>query len=391
MFRKSYPPRPRLKRYARNASRFGRGKQIDVSRFINKTAVQKPQEEYVIEHQFSDFPVNDQIKRNIAEKGYKTPTPIQDRVIPLILSGKDVVGMANTGTGKTGAFLIPLINKICLDRSQKVLIITPTRELAVQINEEFTLFAKNMHVFSVLCIGGQSMHNQIYGLRRNHNVVIGTPGRLKDLHEQRMLNFALYNNIVLDEVDRMLDMGFINDITFIIRHLPNNRQSLFFSATIPNEANTLMQAFLRNPVTVSVKSQETRANVMQNIIKVNGRKKPDVLQELLRKPEFAKVLIFGRTKWGMEKLAKMLTQNGFTVAAIHGNKNQNQRQRALAAFKSNHVRILLATDIASRGLDIDDITHVINYDQPASYEDYIHRIGRTGRAEKSGIALTFVD
>lgn len=393
MYQNTYNKRQRFgKRQKRSSSRFSRVKQIDVSKFINKTPqFQTPPVQHVIKHQFADFLIRDEIKRNIADKGYTIPTPIQDQVIPLILQGKDVIGIANTGTGKTGAFLIPLINKICLDRSQKVLIIAPTRELAVQIEDECNIFAKNLNIFSVLCIGGTSMHNQIYKLRRNHNFVIGTPGRLKDLKEQRVLNFALYNNIVLDEVDRMLDMGFINDIKFIVSHLPNNRQSLFFSATIPHEVTPIMQTFLKNPITVSVKSQEIAASVAQNIIKVNGRKKPDVLQELLRKPEFVKVLIFGRTKWGMEKLAKILTQNGFTVAAIHGNKNQNQRQRALTTFQNNQVRILLATDIASRGLDIDDITHVINYDQPASYEDYIHRIGRTGRADKKGIALTFVD
>ncbi|OGH24044.1 MAG: hypothetical protein A2698_00770 [Candidatus Levybacteria bacterium RIFCSPHIGHO2_01_FULL_42_15] len=345
---------------------------------------------YVPKHAFSDFPIREELKRNITNKNYTEPTPIQDQAIPSILENKDVIGIANTGTGKTAAFLIPLINKVFHDPMQRVLIVVPTRELAVQIDEEFKAFAKDMNIFSVLCIGGASIHNQIYGIRRNHNFIIGTPGRLKDLKMQKKLNFALYNNVVLDEVDRMLDMGFIVDVRFIISHLPNDRQSLFFSATVSFDIQQIIRTFLKNPITISVKSQEMPIRVDQDVIKINGRNKIDVLHDLLIQDGFDKVLIFGRTKWGMEKLARLLAERGFRVAAIHGNKSQNQRQRALEQFRENHVQVLLATDIASRGLDIDDITHVINYDQPASYEDYIHRIGRTGRAGKAGTALTFV-
>lgn len=380
----------------KNRFRRGRGfgmrqKYINPALFVKKAEEQEIQEAFTPKHEFADFNICSELKQNIKDHGYITPTPIQDEAIPYLLESKDLVGIANTGTGKTAAFLIALINKVFLDRFQKVLIIAPTRELAVQIEDEFKAFAKNMNIFSVLCIGGVGMHGQVSGLRRNHNFVIGTPGRLKDLKEQRKLNLAMYNNIVLDEVDRMLDMGFVNDVKFIISHLPLYRQSLFFSATITKEVAPIMHTLLKNPVTVSVKQQETAINVDQDVIRLQGRNKIDVLCELLGKQGFGKVLIFGRTKWGMEKLGRVLLQKGLKIAAIHGNKNQNQRQRALDEFKKGAIQALLATDIASRGLDIEDVTHVINYDQPASYEDYIHRIGRTGRAGKTGSAITFLD
>lgn len=376
-----------------NGSRFGRKQQsIDPSLLVKKAVVQ-PEDTAVYQpkHAFSDFIISDQLKQNISAKGYKNPTPIQDQAIPHLLAGKDVVGIANTGTGKTAAFLIPLINKVFFYRAQKVLIIAPTRELAVQIEDEFRAFARGMNILSVLCIGGVSLGNQIHALRRNPHFVIGTPGRLKDLEKQGKLNFANFTTIVLDEVDRMLDMGFIHDVNYIISRFPRTRHSLFFSATLPQSVQEIMRGFLKDPVTISVKSQETAENVEQDVIRTNGRAKIDILYELLQKEEFEKVLVFGRTKWSMEKLSKALIQKGLTAAAIHGNKNQNQRQKALDAFKANKIQVLLATDIASRGLDIDDVSHVINYDLPASYEDYIHRIGRTGRADKKGIALSFVE
>lgn len=220
--------------------------------------------------------------------------------------------------------------------------------------------------------------------------VIGTPGRLRDLDNGKGLNFTNFNNIVLDEVDRMLDIGFVREIKYIIMRLPQNRQSLFFSATLTPSVLDVMQSLLRNPVTISVKSTDNLTNVRQNVIRTNGKPKIEVLHDLLIKAEFKKVLVFGRTKFGMEKLARDLEQRGFKVAAIHGNKNQSQRQRALTEFKDSRVQVLLATDVASRGLDINDVTHVINFDLPESYEDYIHRIGRTGRANKLGAALTLI-
>lgn len=365
-------------------------KPIDPALFVKKAEIITDQNTPVITHTFADFKIAESLQKNIAEKGYQTPTPIQDQAIPHILEGKDVVGIANTGTGKTGAFLIPLINKMIYNKTERVLIIAPTRELAVQIEEECRILAKGLNIFTALTIGGASMYHQAAQLRRQPHVVIGTPGRLKDFTNQGKLRLDMFTNVVLDEVDRMMDMGFINDIKFLINKLPNNRQSLFFSATIPHSVIPLMHAFLKNPITVSVKTHDTAKAVEQDVIKVGGRNKIDVLYDLLRQEGFEKVLVFGRTKWGINKLAKILTDRGIRVTAIHGNKSQGARQRALDEFKKGHIQVLLATDVASRGLDIDDVTHVINYDQPASYEDYIHRIGRTGRANKRGIALTFV-
>lgn len=386
MFKKSFHSQSRFSNKKRQ-----RPQAIDVSRFVNRSTTFEKPAEYSIQHKFSDFLISDQLKRNILEKGYTSPTPIQDQVIPIALQGRDIVGIANTGTGKTGAFLIPLINKVFYNRSQRVLIIAPTRELALQIEEECRSFAKGMNIFTLLTIGGASMHNQFSALKRNPHFVIGTPGRLKDLVQKGKLNLATFNNTVLDEVDRMMDMGFIHDMKFLISQLPKNRQSLFFSATIPTQIVSLMQMFLKDPLTISVKSQDTAQTVEQDVIKLNGRNKIEVLTELLNREEFKKVIVFGRTKWGMEKLSKTLLRLGFKTAALHGNKSQGQRQRALDQFKKGEIQILVATDVASRGLDIDNVSHVINYDQPGSYDDYIHRIGRTGRAEKKGIALTFVE
>lgn len=371
--------------------RFRRVKTINTSLLVQKAQEEIPQKTHIIKHEFSSFLISGVLKKNIAEKGYITPLPIQDEVIPFALEGRDIVGIANTGTGKTAAFLIPLINKIFYNRAQKVLIVVPTRELAVQIRDEARIFTTDMNIFSVLCIGGVNINQQIQGLRGNPNIVIGTPGRLKDLKNQGKLNIVLFNNVVLDEVDRMLDMGFINDVRFILSYLPKYRQSLFFSATVPPVIKKIIETFSQNPITISVKSQETAVNIDQDIIKTYGKIKIDVLCELLKQEGFNKVIIFGRTKWGIEKLSKQLLQRGLNVAALHGNKNQNQRQRALESFRKNEVSILLATDVVARGIDVDDVTHVINYDLPETYDDYIHRIGRTGRNSKKGIALSFVD
>lgn len=363
----------------------------NVSRYINSDTSETTSIPQSISHKFEDFDIDQKLKQNIIIHGYKIPTPIQDQAIPLILQGRDVVGVANTGTGKTAAFLIPLINKIILNRNEKVLIIVPTRELAVQIDEELQAFSKFLNILSVLCIGGASINNQIYTLRKNPNIVIGTPGRLKDLIGRRMLNLNLFGNIVLDEVDRMLDIGFIREIKYIISLLPNIRQSLFFSATVPPEVTSIVQSFLRNPITISVKVHETAEHIHQDIIRVKDKyEKTEKLHSMLRESEFKKVLIFGRTKWGVERLSKSLQQEGFRASSIHGNKTLNQRLRVLTQFKENQLQVLVATDVAARGLDIADVSHVINYDEPSNYTDYVHRIGRTGRAQKAGKALTFI-
>lgn len=362
----------------------------DPTLFI-KHATEEKSEVYAAKNSFSDFNIHAELAKNILSKGYKTPTPIQDMAIPALLEGKDVVGIANTGTGKTAAFLIPLINKMLKSRQEKVLVIAPTRELAVQIEQEFKSLTKGVYIQSVICIGGVSISGQIQRLRNDTQLVVGTPGRLKDLEERRKISFRSFRSIVLDEVDRMLDMGFIKDVTYIVSKLSYPRQSLFFSATLPESVQSVLRNFAHEPVVISVKKEPTSNNVDQDVIRLNGRQKIEVLDGLLQNREFEKVLVFGRTKHGIDKIEKALARNRVSVASIHGNKTQNQRQRALDMFKSNKVQVLLATDIASRGLDISNVTHVINYDLPETYEAYVHRIGRTGRADKKGKALTFIE
>jgi len=345
---------------------------------------------YEVKNNFSDFKLEERLLRNITAHGFKTPTPIQDQAIPKVVEGHDVVGMANTGTGKTAAFLIPLINKIYLNKYSRVLIITPTRELAVQIDKEFQSFSQGMGLYSVTCIGGVPIRAQITRLQKRPHFVVGTPGRLLDLHNRRKINFSSFDSIVLDEVDRMLDMGFIHDINEIVSKIPHRRQSLFFAATLNDKVREVMGKFINNPVVISVKTADASENVHQDIIKIGGRSKSDVLCDLLNQEEVSKTLVFTRTKRGADVLQKNLAQFGYQTAVLHGNKSQSQRQRSLDKFGQGGVNILIATDVASRGIDVDDITHVINYDLPESYDAYIHRIGRTGRADKKGIALTFV-
>jgi len=364
---------------------------IDVSRFINKVAVTMEAEVFTPEHSFNDFKIEDVLKQSIASHKYVFPTPIQDKIIPYILQGRDVVGLANTGTGKTAAFLIPLINKTLLNQNERTLIMAPTRELATQIHDELKKFSRGMEIYSAVCVGGANMGAQIRELRKGVHFVIGTPGRLKDLAEQGYVNFKKFNNVVLDEADRMLDMGFVNDMKMIIHQMPQDRQGLFFSATLSKDIEGLVKDFLKEPLTISVKTQETAKNIEQDVIKVPREKKFAKLIEMLKQPEFNKVLIFCRTKHGSQKLARELEMQGFKADAIHGNKTQSQRQKTLDRFKANQIQILVATDVAARGLDISDISHVINYDAPESHEDYVHRIGRTGRGDKKGKALTFVD
>ena len=371
--------------------RFNNSRRFDPSNLINTQQVKQIIDEHVISLAFTDFQVSDQLKRNIIERGYKTPTPIQDQAIEPILKGQDLIGIANTGTGKTAAFLIPLIDKVFKDRQQKVLIIAPTRELAAQIRDEFFAFSRSLGIYCALCIGGANMSRQKNDLRRNPSFVIGTPGRIQDLIRSKSLNLSGFGSVVLDEADRMVDIGFIHDIKYLISLLLPSRQSLFFSATIGREVREILQTFVRNPVTVSVKTGETAENVRQDIIKVgNSNRKIEELHRLLQRREFEKVLVFGRTKHGVQKLSDELVKRGFKADAIHGNKKQNQRIRTLEKFKTNVIQILIATDVAARGLDIPNVSHVINYDLPESREVYIHRIGRTGRVDKKGVALTFV-
>ncbi len=369
-----------------------RGPRIDINKFINKAVITETVEHFVPEHKFADFAIDQRLKATILKKGYEFPTPIQDRSIPHILQGRDIVGIANTGTGKTAAFLIPLISKVIQNPKEKVIVIVPTRELAIQIQEELKGLTLGMKIFSVCCVGGASISNQLRDLRYFNNFIIGTPGRLKDLEKRRAINFREFATVVLDEADRMLDMGFINDMRYVMSLMPKPRHTLFFSATMSREIEALIKDFLNDPVMISVKTGDTSKNVDQDIVKVNiGKNKLDVLHDLLNQKEMSKVIIFGRTKHGVEKLSQMLLDRGFKADSIHGDKNHSRRQKALKGFKDDSVQILVATDVAARGLDIPDVSHVINYDIPETYDDYIHRIGRTGRAGKTGKALTFVE
>jgi len=366
---------------------------INPEKFVNKAVVQEDQADFVPQHSFRDFPLEDRLQLNIKAHGYTTPTPIQDKAIQPILEGKDLIGLANTGSGKTAAFLLPILHHLrqSSDHRTAVLVVVPTRELATQIDEEFKVFAWGLKLFSALCVGGASINRQVAALNRRPQVVIGTPGRLKDLIGRRVLRLDGIRILVLDEVDRMLDMGFIRDIRFLVAQLPKERQSLCFSATMPREIEQLMRKLMVNPVTISVKTGVTSEFIEQDIIRASSKEqKIEILDGLLRQPDFEKTLVFGRTKWGVQKLANRLSALGHPTEAIHGNKSQPQRQRALRAFKEDRVKVLVATDVAARGLDIPGVSHVINFDQPNTYNDYIHRIGRTARAGKKGKALTFV-
>jgi superfamily II DNA/RNA helicase len=370
-------------------------KELDIHHFMRKLkseTSQAPETTYVQKNTFTDFGLDQRLLNNIQQLGYTDPTPIQDQAIPLLLEGRDVIGLANTGTGKTAAFALPLINKILFDRTQKAIILTPTRELAVQIKENLDLLTRGMNISTIICIGGTSLHQQSRQIKTPFNFLVGTPGRVIDLMQRRWLYLDRFQNVVLDEADRMVDMGFINDMKKIFAELPRVRHTMFFTATMQKEISALVEQFLKNPQTVSVKTRDTAQNVQQEIITV-GRdvQKIDILTGLLNQPGFEKILIFGRTKHGVEKITRQLRQNGFKADSIHSNKSQNYRLRALQDFKKGQINILCATDIAARGLDIDAISHVVNFDLPATYDDYVHRIGRTGRADKKGMAVSLVN
>ncbi len=376
-------------RYPRQSKRVA--KKFDPSLFMKRVEEQAPSAVYTPKNSFVDFLIEEQLKENINNKGYKIPTPIQDQAIPVLLEGKDVIATANTGTGKTAAFLIPLINNVLTKKTERVLIIAPTRELCHQIQDELDSFVHKTGLFSLVCIGGTHIVQQIKELRHDPEFVIGTPGRLLDLEKNNSIHFDRYTSIVLDEVDTMLDMGFIKDIRYILQRLPAKRHSVFFSATIPTALKELMVGFSKSPVSISVKTRQSAENVNQDVIQVGQNNKVDLLHDLLIKKEFKKGIIFLRTKRAADKLSKILSERGFRIAIIHGDKTQSQRTKALSLFKDNKLRILLATDVVSRGIDIADISHVINFDLPQTYEDYIHRIGRTGRADKVGQAISFVE
>ena len=376
-------------------SKGGRNKQnIHESKFINRNTTEATQHvsEYEPEHMFADFGFVAQLQKNLDFIKFERPSAIQDKTIPIAMEGKDLIGLANTGTGKTAAFLLPIIHKLYKTRElNSVLIMAPTRELATQIDDEFRRFAAGMKLYSVLLVGGTNMTPQLRGLARGPHIIIGTPGRIKDHMNRRSLRLGNITNFVLDEADRMLDMGFVNDIRAIAAELPVERQTYCFSATLSDGVQAIAHDLMNNPEFVSVKVTETNDHIYQDIVRYNSAEhRKDLLMEMLGKDEFEKVIIFGETKHGVQRLADSLSGAGVTSQAIHGNKSQGQRNRALQDFKTNKARVLVATDVAARGLDIPNVSHVINYDVPQTYDDYVHRIGRTGRGGKTGTAWTFV-
>lgn len=376
----------------RTSGRRSFGEEIDISRFIQKSKNFTKEPEAPIEHIFADFKFCNQIMDNLKRRNFSTPTAIQDQAIEHIKNGKDIVGLASTGTGKTAAFLLPMIEKVFKDRGQNVLIITPTRELALQIETEFRLFSANMKIYSATCVGGAAIYKQINNLKRSPNFVIGTPGRLKDLNQRGILNFGKFQNVILDEVDRMLDMGFIDDVREMLNQVGEVRQSLFFSATMPPKIKDLILTFSSDPIIIETKVGQASENVEQDIVKIRDKAmKLAQLKEILSESETLKALIFIETKAEVEKVTGDLIRSGFKAESLHGDKKQHQRQKALTQFRTSSIDILVATDVAARGLDIDGISHVINYTVPQTYDDYIHRIGRTGRGQHKGFAYTFVE
>jgi superfamily II DNA/RNA helicase len=363
---------------------------IHPSRFIKAA---KPADEvtYEAKHSFDDFAAHELIKANIVAKGFTTPSPIQDQAIPAGLNGQDVIGIADTGTGKTVAFGIPVLHRLMEEQDTKALIVAPTRELAQQIEAELKTVARQSGLYGALLIGGAPMGPQLRDLRINPKIVVGTPGRIIDHMQRGSLDLSSYNLVVLDEVDRMLDMGFVNDVRTILGELHQDRQSFFFSATLDDKVRSLIQTFSNDPVTISVKTGNTSDSVHQDIVCYEtSQDKIEQLHNVLIKEEVAKVIVFDDTQRSVERLSEELIARGFKADAIHGGKSQGQRTRALNRFKKSEVNVLVATDVAARGIDVADVTHVINYSTPQSYEDYVHRIGRAGRAGRVGYALTFI-
>lgn len=364
---------------------------IHPSRFV-KAAQPRAEVKYIAENSFADFNLHPLLQSNLAAMGFDSPSAIQDKTIPIGLNKKDIVGIANTGTGKTAAFAVPVLQRLLTEPDSKAIILAPTRELAQQIEDQCRKIAKGSKLVGALLIGGLAIGPQFQELRHNPRIIIGTPGRVKDHLQRQSLSLADCNIVVLDEVDRMLDMGFVNDIRQILGLTMAKKQSFYFSATMDQRVESIINKFSDNPTQISVKSGETSDNVEQNVVMIEPQDvKIDKLHDVLIESVNGKTIIFDDTHRSVEKLAKELDLRGFLADSIHGGKSQSQRQRVLKKFKSNEINVLVATDVAARGLDVSDITHVINYSLPQTYDDYVHRIGRTGRAGKLGYALTFVE
>lgn len=350
--------------------------------------------------QFSDLGLDDAILRAVRHEGYQTPTPIQAKAIGLVRDGRDLLGCAQTGTGKTAAFALPILHRLSRQASQvngrgrkiRALVLAPTRELCSQIGESFQTYGRHLPLRSALVYGGVGQQPQVRALNHGVDILVATPGRLLDLMNQGFVDLSKVETLVLDEADQMLDMGFIHDLRRIVAKAPAQRQTLLFSATMPAAIRQLAASWLRDPVTVQVAPESAPAdNVSQSVFLVDQRHKPHLLVHWLKKTGQTRTLVFTRTKHGADKVVRHLSRSGIRAEAIHGNKSQAARERALRQFKSQHPPVLVATDIASRGLDIDQVSHVVNFDVPLVAEAYVHRIGRTGRAGASGIAVSFCD
>lgn len=392
-------PQNKKKRFGtpkRQNNRQGRPKRTSKlePEMLVKTAAPVENTVYVSERTIAELPINNQLIRRLEGKGFVRPTEIQDRTLEIALQGRDILGIAQTGTGKTGAFLMPIINYLLKNPKKKnhALILVPTRELALQVEEEFKSMTKGLRLYSACFIGGTNINRDINTLRRAMHVVIGTPGRLLDLEGRKALNFSGFNTLVLDEFDRMLDMGFSRDMDRIVGAMKNRRQTMLFSATIDRSQQQRVNNMLNDAETVKVSQGDvTGDHIEQKIIRLDkGENKFNKLLNMLDHDDFAKVLIFDETKHRVKRLCKQLNAAGISSGQIQGNMSQNARQMALKDFKKGKTRVLVASDVASRGLDVDDISHVINYQLPMSYDTYIHRIGRTGRAGNKGMAYTFV-
>ncbi len=348
---------------------------------------------------FENLNLIEPILRALKHEGYTTPTPIQAEAIPLVLNRRDILGCAQTGTGKTAAFAIPMIQLLSQERNSnagkrpiKALILTPTRELAIQIDESFTSYGRHTSLRHHVIFGGVNQNSQVNALRNGLDILVATPGRLLDLMNQRHVNLDSIQFFVLDEADRMLDMGFVNDVKKVLARLPRKRQSLFFSATMPPAIIQLADTILVNPAKVSVTPVSSTVDAInQSVYFVDKKNKKNLLIEVLKGDTIDRALVFTRTKHGADKVSRDLSRAGILAEAIHGNKSQNARQKALSNFKSRQTRVLVATDIAARGIDIDDLSHVINFELPNMPESYVHRIGRTGRAGANGSAIAFCD
>jgi ATP-dependent RNA helicase RhlE len=346
---------------------------------------------YEVTKNFHEYALDDFIIKNIDKKGYEKPTEIQEKTLESIMAGQDMLGLANTGSGKTAAFLIPIVHRMLAGVQKRLLVMVPTRELADQVQTEFRWITHGTFLRSTVVVGGANARNQIMDIKRGVHCIVATPGRLKDLYDRGVIDFSDYGHVVLDEFDRMLDMGFINDIKEIMAMLPEDKQTVLFSATMSRDIERHVHSFLKNPAQVTIKSEPVGSRVAQEVVfYTTGLDKKNKLHDLLQKDKEGKYLIFTRTKREADRVSDDLRDLGASVDALHGDKSQNLRQRITNNFRTNKIRILIATDVAARGLDIPDVSHVINFDEPATREDYVHRIGRTARAGKQGTAYTFV-